>query len=245
MTVIDDQPYIDDVLKGNTNAFSILVDKYKTMVYTLAIKIVKSREEAEEISQDTFIKAFKNLSKFKGDSKFSTWLYKIGYRTALDSLKKNTEKYQTSTIDEITNNLNAELLAEETMTPVCSLAYAERLGLKEPVDLLNATLLPTATKENWTSLFKSVRIELDAEPIGPYLGDGAALLQAVIDGHGVALGRSILIADDLRAGRIIAPFKLQLKSSFSYWFVTPSHKTASSNLIAIRDWLIQSFHENL
>ncbi|MGB0891636.1 MAG: RNA polymerase sigma factor [Flavobacteriaceae bacterium] len=104
MTIINDQPYIDDVLKGNTNAYAILVDKYKTMVYTLALKIVKSREEAEEVSQDTFIKAFKNLSKFKGDSKFSTWLYKIAYRTSLDSLKKNTEKYNTSTIDEITIN---------------------------------------------------------------------------------------------------------------------------------------------
>ena len=104
MTINNDQPTIDAVLKGNTNAFSILVDKYKTMVFTLALKIVKSREEAEEISQDTFIKAYKNLSKFKGDSKFSTWLYKIGYRTSLDSLKKNKEKYNTHTIDEITIN---------------------------------------------------------------------------------------------------------------------------------------------
>ena len=104
MTINNDQTYIDKVLKGDTNAFSILVEKYKTMVFTLALKMVKSREEAEEISQDTFIKAFKNLSKFKGESKFSTWLYKIGYRTALDSLKKHKEKYSTDTIDEITFN---------------------------------------------------------------------------------------------------------------------------------------------
>lgn len=104
MTKTDDQSYIKAVLKGNTNAYAILVDRYKSMIYTLAVKMVKSREEAEEISQDTFIKAYKNLSKFKGDSKFSTWLYKIAYRTCLDSLKKNTEKYQTGTIDEITIN---------------------------------------------------------------------------------------------------------------------------------------------
>lgn len=104
MTIKTDQTYIDLTLQGDTNAFAFLVDKYKTMIFTLALKMVKSREEAEEISQDTFIKAFKNLSKFKGESKFSTWLYKIGYRTALDSLKKHKEKYSTDTIDEITFN---------------------------------------------------------------------------------------------------------------------------------------------
>ncbi|CAM1365911.1 RNA polymerase [Tenacibaculum soleae] len=104
MTIKTDQRYIDLTLQGDTNAFAFLVDKYKTMIFTLALKMVKSREEAEEISQDTFIKAFKNLSKFKGESKFSTWLYKIGYRTTLDSLKKHKEKYSTDTIDEITFN---------------------------------------------------------------------------------------------------------------------------------------------
>ncbi len=104
MTIKNDQTYINQILKGNTNAFAFLVEKYKTMVFTLALKMLKSREEAEEISQDTFIKAYKNLDKFKGDSKFSTWLYKIAYRTCLDSIKKNSKKYQTGTIDEITIN---------------------------------------------------------------------------------------------------------------------------------------------
>lgn len=104
MTPTNDQLYIDKILQGDANAYAVLVDRYKGMVYTLALKMVKRNEEAEEIAQDTFIKAFKNLSKFKGDSKFSTWLYKIAYRTCLDSLKKQTEKYQTSTIDEITAN---------------------------------------------------------------------------------------------------------------------------------------------
>jgi RNA polymerase sigma-70 factor (ECF subfamily) len=80
------------------------VEEYKVMVFSLAMKILKSREEAEEVSQDTFIKAYKNLSKFKGDSKFSTWLYKIAYRNCLDNLKKKKEKYHTNTIDEITIN---------------------------------------------------------------------------------------------------------------------------------------------
>nr|WP_299104979.1 sigma-70 family RNA polymerase sigma factor [uncultured Tenacibaculum sp.] len=104
LTIINDQAYIELILKGDTNAFAFLVDKYKTMVFSLAYKMLESKEEAEEVSQDTFIKAYKNLSKFKGESKFSTWIYKIAYRTCLDSLKKRKNKYNTDTIDEVTIN---------------------------------------------------------------------------------------------------------------------------------------------
>jgi len=98
----NDQTYIEKILQGNTNAFAFLVEKYKVMVFSLALKMLKNKEEAEEVSQDTFIKAYKNLSKFKGDSKFSTWLYKIAYRNCLDNLKKNKERYAVDTIDEVT-----------------------------------------------------------------------------------------------------------------------------------------------
>ena len=74
-----DQHYIEAVINGDTRAFSVLVDRYKYMVFTLAVKILKSQEEAEEVSQDVFVKAYTALSTFKGDAKFSTWLYKIAY----------------------------------------------------------------------------------------------------------------------------------------------------------------------
>lgn len=104
MSSNNDQLYIDKVLSGDTNAFAILVDRYKDMVFTLALKVLKHREEAEEVSQDTFIKAFKSLKNFKGTSKFSTWLYKIAYHSCLDRTKKYARAYQTDTIDEYTEN---------------------------------------------------------------------------------------------------------------------------------------------
>lgn len=104
MTITDDQQCIAEVLKGDTNAFSFLVEKYKDMVFTLAIKVTKNREEAEEVSQDSFIKAFKSLKSFKGDSKFSTWLYKIAYNNCMDRVKKNARKYNTTDIDEVVEN---------------------------------------------------------------------------------------------------------------------------------------------
>ena len=104
MTNKTDQIYITKVINGDTNAFASLVDTYKNMVFSLAFKMTKNREEAEEISQDTFIKAYKNLSKFKGDSKFSTWLYRIAYHTSLDNLKKNKNNNNSFEINEITFN---------------------------------------------------------------------------------------------------------------------------------------------
>mgnify|MGYP000170972330 CR=1 FL=1 len=104
MTINNDQLYINKVLDGDTNSFSFLVEKYKDMVFTLAIKVTKNREEAEEVSQDSFIKAFKSLHKFKGDSKFSTWLYKITYNNCMDKVKAKARKYNTDTIDEVVEN---------------------------------------------------------------------------------------------------------------------------------------------
>ncbi|NND50908.1 MAG: RNA polymerase sigma factor [Flavobacteriaceae bacterium] len=100
----NDHVYIDKILNGDTNAFSILVDRYKDLVYTLALRMMKSKEEAEEVSQDAFIKIYKSLSKFKGDSKFSTWVYRVTYNTCLDRLKKNKRQQQTVTIDDYTAN---------------------------------------------------------------------------------------------------------------------------------------------
>ncbi|MCX6329119.1 MAG: RNA polymerase sigma factor [Bacteroidia bacterium] len=84
----DDTYCITRVLQGNTNAYSYLVEKYKRMAYTLALKLVQVPEDAEEIAQDAFVKAFQALGTFKGESKFSTWLYKIIYNVSIARLRK-------------------------------------------------------------------------------------------------------------------------------------------------------------
>ena len=104
MTNNNDQLYITKVINGDANAFAYLVDTYKNMVFSLAFKMTKNREEAEEISQDSFIKAYKNLKNFKGDSKFSTWLYRIVYHASLDAIKKNKNNNNTLEINEVTFN---------------------------------------------------------------------------------------------------------------------------------------------
>jgi len=94
---LTEQEIIQSIQKGNTQHFSILVDRHKNMIYSLVYRMVKPQEDAEEVAQDTFLKAFKSIKQFKGNSKFSTWLYKIAYFTAINHLRKN--KMLTAQID--------------------------------------------------------------------------------------------------------------------------------------------------
>ena len=84
-----DSEIIEQVLRGDQHAYSELVEKYKNFVFTIALRYVKGREDAEELSQDIFIKAYRSLADFKGASKFSTWLYTITTTTCISFLRKN------------------------------------------------------------------------------------------------------------------------------------------------------------
>lgn len=79
---------IAKVKEGDLSAFNVLIDEYKDMAFTLALKLMKSREDAEEVTQDAFLKAYKKIHQFEGKAKFSTWLYTIVYHTALTRLRK-------------------------------------------------------------------------------------------------------------------------------------------------------------
>lgn len=104
MSIESDQFYIDKINTGDTLAFAVLVNRYRNMVFTLTLQILKNREEAEEVSQDTFVKIYKHLKKFKGDSKFSTWVYRIAYNACLDRIKTYKKHRKTVRIDEFTEN---------------------------------------------------------------------------------------------------------------------------------------------
>ena len=88
----DDILYIERVLKGDTQYFSHLVDKYKDIVFSIALKVLRNREDAEEMAQESFIKAYKSLHTFKGDAKFSTWLYRITYNNCISEVRKKKLK---------------------------------------------------------------------------------------------------------------------------------------------------------
>lgn len=88
MTDCDDIYYVRLVKNGNTSAFVHLVRRYEKMVLTIVSKIVLRHIDAEDITQEVFIKVFQSLDKFREESEFGTWLYRIAYNTTISELRK-------------------------------------------------------------------------------------------------------------------------------------------------------------
>jgi len=109
MVVTAGQPeeqIISSILKGDQSAFSLLVEKYQNYVFTLVLRFTENREDAEEIAQDVFVKAYRSLADFRGDSKFSTWLFTITRTTCLSFLRR--KKLDTISLDNERTGLQLE-----------------------------------------------------------------------------------------------------------------------------------------
>ncbi len=90
---------IDKIIQGDKSACRIIIDKYKSFVFNLAFRIVNNREDAEEVTQDSFIKAFRYLESFNRKAKFSTWLYRITFNTAVSKTRK--KKVEKNSINDV------------------------------------------------------------------------------------------------------------------------------------------------
>ena len=87
---MDATTLIPRILAGDSRAYAEVVRHYQHMVYTVCHRVLRNTEDAEEATQDTFVKAYQNLRGFSGGSKFSTWLYSIAYRTAISQGRKRS-----------------------------------------------------------------------------------------------------------------------------------------------------------
>jgi RNA polymerase sigma factor (sigma-70 family) len=95
----NDIQLIERILNGDKSGYAFLVDRYKDLAFTIAYRILGRREDAEEVVQDAFLKAFQNLSSFRQKAKFSTWLYRIIYNTAISRHRQKKTRWQS--IDDI------------------------------------------------------------------------------------------------------------------------------------------------
>jgi len=95
---LSDTELIEQTLAGDQSAYADLVKRHQRFVFTLAIRFAKNREDAEEIAQDCFVKAYRSLESFQRQSKFTTWLYSIVYTTAMTTLRK--KRVATDSIDD-------------------------------------------------------------------------------------------------------------------------------------------------
>ena len=134
MQVPNEAYHIERVLKGDTQAYAILVEYYKNLVFTICKRITKNDEDAEECAQDTFLKAFKSIESFRQEAKFSTWLFRIAYNTAISKGRRQKHEYQ-STDDRQIQNMSFD----DTESGYRSLGNEQR---KHYVKLAMQTLSP-------------------------------------------------------------------------------------------------------
>ncbi len=126
MSDIEDRRIIEQVLEGDVHKYSILINKYKRMVYSIAYKILKNREDAEDTSQDIFIKVYNSLNIFGSSAKFSTWLYKISFNMTISKARK--KKISISPI-ELNEDINPDY--SETNLGLDNLIRQERKQILE------------------------------------------------------------------------------------------------------------------
>src|SRR5574340_537754 len=102
-----DQQLVERAQRGDKHAFELLVAKYQRKLGRLISRFVRDPAEVEDVTQDAFIKAYRALPSFRGESAFYTWLYRIGINTAKNHLLANKRRAPTSTPDRKSTRLNS------------------------------------------------------------------------------------------------------------------------------------------
>ena len=136
MERMSDASYIEKVLNGETDCFARLLERYGKQVFSLIVRIVGNREDAEELTQDVFVKVYGSLAQFRGESCFSTWIYRIAYNMAISAIRKI--KMDCVPIDEI-------LLSEASDEPGDDFFEDSDAGIR--FDYLNRALKQLAPNE--------------------------------------------------------------------------------------------------
>jgi len=181
-----DEYYIKQIRAGKNHLYTKLVDRHRSFAFNLAFRIVQQKEEAEEVAQDAFIKAYNALESFKSNAKFKTWLYRIVYNTAISRMRGKsiestelnesiTEEEEALTADGLSNLTSSErkkelekaltLLAEDDKALIL-LYYWEGLAVAEIADTMEMTVsnvkikLMRARKKLYSFLKSSLKEEV-------------------------------------------------------------------------------------
>lgn len=138
-----DTDIIQLVLNGNQSAYSMLVERYRNYVFTIVLRYIKGREDAEEVSQDVFMKAYRSLADFRGNSKFSTWLYTVTTTTCITFLRK--KKLEIHSLDnekvfDLANNIDSGFSANQIEHKTKINMVTEAIKMLNPEDAQIITL---------------------------------------------------------------------------------------------------------
>jgi len=167
--------------------YKALIDKHKYLAFNIALKIMKNEQDSEEVVQDSFIKVLNGLSKFKNESQFSTWFYKIVYNTAISAIRRKKiqtvevndnvgDIFECNQIESVLEKLNEsdrKILISDSLSKlneldytILSLYYYEELSLKQISKVVGKksnylkVLLQRARIKLYNSLSKPLKLEL-------------------------------------------------------------------------------------
>ena len=140
---LTDMEIVRGVLKGNTQLYAGLISRYQNLVFSIILKYTESREDAEELSQDVFVKAYRSLADFRGDAKFSTWLYTIANTTCITFVRK--KKLEVHSLDnervfEVADSQDSGFRANQVEQKSRSRMVADAIALLSPDDAKIITL---------------------------------------------------------------------------------------------------------
>jgi len=166
-TGLSDNEIISRVLRGERNAYAELVNRYQGYVFTLVLRMIKSREDAEEVAQDVFVKAYRSLADFRGESKFSTWLYTITNTTSITFLRKKKLDIQSldnekvfEVADSKDSGFRANLIEQKSRVNMVN----EAIAMLGPDDAEIITLFYKA-EQNLEEIGRILRLEVNTAKV--------------------------------------------------------------------------------
>ncbi len=140
-----DLSLVQQAQAGNQAAFSTLFRKYYNMVYAVAYGVLNRREESQDVTQDVLIKVHRDIQKFKGDSKFKTWLYRVTVNAAIDSVRRRKEAEPIENV--------GDFLASNTIDPRRAASQAElKVRMQEALQKVSAEHRAVLVLREWENL---------------------------------------------------------------------------------------------
>ncbi|WFB35143.1 sigma-70 family RNA polymerase sigma factor [Kiritimatiellota bacterium B12222] len=162
---VSDEQWLQKARQGDLAAFDYLMAKYQSRIYALLYNMTSNKEDAEDLLQDVFLKAYKALPKFKGNSSFYTWIYRIGVNTAINYVKKRKRRRGLS-LDDIDMGIERD----PALVQLSSQESPDRsLGLKELQKKLNAALQTLSEKHRMVVVLHDIQ-GLPHHEIGEIIG---------------------------------------------------------------------------
>ena len=129
MSVLDERILIEQLKKGDESAFRTIVEKWQDMTYNTALGIVQNAEDAEDIAQEVFVQVYQSINTFKGESKFSTWLYRITIAKALDHERRKKRKKRFAVVKKLFGDAGEEVMIPDFEHPGVTFDKKESSGI--------------------------------------------------------------------------------------------------------------------